>query len=143
MADTVGTGSSLGDIGDPAYDIKRYVKRLLIERHGIRAALESPGGSIILAAASLDLDALKTYSSVIGNDWHLDLIEAEHMVNELPDEQRIALLAWCDGMSPQDAAVYVSRRTGSRKSTDPHAAYKRIDRAAAKVAEGVGDETLP
>ncbi len=143
MADTTGPGQGLDEVTDPAYDVKRFVKRLLIERHGIRAAIESPGGSIILAASSLDLDALKTYSSVIGNDWHLDLIEAERLVNELPREQRIALLAWCDGMSPQDAAVYVSKRTGSRKSTDPHAAYKRIDRAAGKVAEGMGDETLP
>lgn len=143
MADTTGPGQGLEDVTDPTYDVKRYVKRLLIERHGIRAAIESPGGSIILAAASLDLDALKTYSSVIGNDWHLDLIEAEQLVNELPVEQRLALLAWCDGMSPQDAAIYVSKRTGSRKSTDAHAAYKRIDRAAEKVAEGISDETLP
>lgn len=143
MADTTGPGQGLEDVRDPAYDIKRYVKRLLIERHGIRAALESPGGSIILAATSLDLDALKTYSSVIGNDSHLDLIEAEQRVNQLPVEQRIALLAWCDGMTPQDAALYVNKRTGKHKSTEPHNAYKRIDRAAERVAEGMDDETLP
>jgi len=139
VADTHGASNSapIGEPLDPSYDLAKYVKRLMVERHAIRAALESPGGSIILAGTSTDLDALRTYSSVIGNDSHLDLIEAESAVNQLSVEQRMALLAWCDGMSPQQAALYVSRKTGSRKSTEGHAAYKRIDRAARRAAEGM------
>lgn len=91
-----------------------YLKRLLIERHGIRAALENPGGSVITSAVrKVETDSQNPYSPVIGNDFHLDLLDAESEVNTLDAIERARLLAWCDGLSAQVAAEFASVRPGS------------------------------
>lgn len=91
-----------------------YLKRLLIERHAIRAKLENPGGSIIVsptrkAETTIGVD----YSAVIGNDAHLDLLDAEVEVNRLPVDERIRLLVWCDSLSPESAASFLSVPPGA------------------------------
>jgi len=120
-----------------------YLKKLLIERHAIRAALEHPGGSIITAgpAQAADVNELPSYSGVIGNDYHLDLIEAEKVVNKLEARDRIELLAWCDGLSPSEASQWANIKGGKVRSSQPKRAGNRIHENAAVVArEAQGDE---
>jgi hypothetical protein len=112
------------------------LKKLLIERHAIRAALEHPGGSIITAgpAQAADAENLPSYSSVVGNDFHLDLLEAEREVNILQPRDRIELLSWCDGLSPSEAAQWANLRGGKIRSIQPKTASNRIHGNAAIVA---------
>lgn len=121
------------------YWTSHYLKKLLIERHSIRAAIENPGGSIITmgAAQAADADQLPSYSSVIGNDVHLDLLEAEQEVNTMELRDRIELLAWCDGLSPKEAAQWANLKGGKVKSNKPKSARQRIDRNVTKVAAKV------
>lgn len=116
-----------------------YLKKLLIERHNIRAAIENPGGSIITggAAQAADADQLPSYSSELGNAAHLDLLEAEREVKTLDIRDRIELLAWCDGLTPKQAADWANIRGGRIRSNHAKAARSRIDRNAAKVAAKV------
>ena len=111
---------------DPELPVTRrsadYFVRLLVERHGIRAALENPGGSVILTnvASKTETEASQHYSSMLGNDIHLDLIEAEKIVSELPGDQRKALLDWVDGLSSRQTAMYASvkpRAIRARRAT--------------------------
>lgn len=122
-----------------AYWTTHFLKKLLIERHAIRAALEHPGGSVITSGSAQAADAanLPSYSSVIGNDFHLDLLEAEKEVNTLALRDRIELLAWCDGLSPREAATWANLRGGKLRSTKPSAVYSRVEDNMHKVAEGV------
>lgn len=95
-----------------------YLKRLLIERHAIRAKLENPGGSVIVSSVrKAETEAVTEYSSVIGNDYHLDLLDAEMVVNGLPAVERVRLLLWCDGLNARDAAQFASARPGAIKAT--------------------------
>lgn len=111
-----------------------YVKRLLIERHAIREAITNPGGSIIVnQARKAELDALTEYSSIIGNDWHLDLLDAEEAIEVLEPEAREALLLWCDGLSASEAARFYS--TKKRKSISKDAVKMRVNRATEKLVE--------
>ena len=103
-----------------------YLRRLLIERHVIRARLVNPGGSVILFGVAASVEQPNDYSAVVGNDFHLDLIEAEQVVSELPVEQQRALLAWADGLSSKQAAEYLGVR--------PSALRKRRSRAMDTVA---------
>lgn len=114
-----------------------YLKKLLIERHNIRAAIENPGGSIITggAAQAADADQLPSYSSEMGNTAHLDLLEAEREVRTLEARDRMELLAWCDGLSPKQAANWANIRGGRVRSIRPDAARKRLRRHAEVVAE--------
>lgn len=91
-----------------------YVRRLLLERHHIRAKLENPGGSVILTQAALpDFErGGMEYSSEIGNSFHLDLMEVEAQLAELPKGQVDALLSHIDGMSSQQAAYYLGAKGG-------------------------------
>lgn len=118
------------------YWTTHYLKKLLIERHAIRAALEHPGGSIITAgpAQAADVNELPSYSGVIGNDYHLDLIEAESVVNSLEVRDRIELLAWCDGLSPREAAQWANIKGGKVRSSQPKRAGNRIHENVAVVA---------
>lgn len=118
------------------YWTTHYLKKLLIERHAIRAALEHPGGSIITAgpAQAADVNELPSYSGVIGNDYHLDLIEAEGVVNTLEVRDRIELLAWCDGLSPSEASQWANIRGGKVRSSQPKRAGNRIHENVAVVA---------
>lgn len=109
-----------------------YLKRLLIERHAIRAKLENPGGSVIVSSArKAETDATTDYSAVIGNDYHLDLLDAELVVNELPVLERLRLLLWCDGLNPTEAAQFASVR--------PAALRKSRERTSKKIVEQLND----
>lgn len=120
-----------------AYWSTDYMKKLLIERHGIRAALENPGGSVIitLSASAADVNEVASYSSVIGNDFHLDLLEAEREVNELAIRDRIELLAWCDGLNPSQAAQWANEKGGRIRTVGKEASRKRVQRAIVAVTE--------
>lgn len=124
------------------YWTSHYLKKLLIERHAIRAALEHPGGSVITAgpARAADAEALPSYSTVIGNDFHLDLLQAEKEVGGLQKRDRIELLAWCDGLSPKEAAQWANISGGKIRSRHPKAVYARVESNLAKVAGRVQDE---
>src|SRR6266568_3303500 len=88
-----------------------YLKRLLIDRHYIRARIDNPGGSVIMGAAQrVELEATNQYSTVLGNDYHLDLLEAEKTLSELPGDEQFRLLRWCDSLPPQIAAEFASVR---------------------------------
>lgn len=115
-----------------------YVRRLLIERHHILAALINTGGSIILRGTAATTEQVMTYSSVVDNDFHLDLIEAMDFVRSLPADQRVALLAWADGLSSQQAADWFHVK--------PSALRMRRKRGVERVAEemsGVPEEPKP
>lgn len=90
-----------------------YLRRLLIERHYIRAALENPGGSVILTGTAASVEQTTAYSSVVGNDFHLDLLRAEEVIKTLPGDQRAALLTWADGLSARQAADFMNVRPGA------------------------------
>jgi len=114
-----------------------YLKRLLIERHAIRAALENPGGSIIIQQArKAELDALTEYSSVIGNDWHLDLLDALDAISQLSPEQQELLLLWCDGLTATQAAQFYST---ARRNITPAAVKMRVNRTVAKTVEELNE----
>lgn len=114
-----------------------YLKTLLIERHNIRAALENPGGSIITGgvAQAADADQLPSYSSEVGNTSHLDLLEAEAEVLQMDKRDRIELLAWCDGLTPKQAADWANIKGGRIRSNSQAASRKRINRNIHAVAE--------
>jgi DNA-directed RNA polymerase specialized sigma24 family protein len=110
-----------------------YLKRLLIERHAIRAKLENPGGSVIVSSTrKAETEAVTEYSHVIGNDYHLDLLDAEKVVNGLPSPERVRLLLWCDGLSPTEAAQFASVR--------PAALRKSRERTTKKIVEKLNEE---
>lgn len=119
------------DVRDPeaVHWTSPYLKRLIIERFAIRAALENPGGSLILGAAQrVDTDMSDEYSSMIGNGTHLDLIDAESvLLGELNKDELRRFLIWCDGLPPNAAAEF--------RSTKPGTIRKRGQRAAEKVVE--------
>lgn len=87
-----------------------YMRRLLVEAPYIRAKLENPGGSIIQTGVTADTEALNEYSSQIGSSFHLDLIETELHLSDLPTDQQQALLAWAAGVSAKQAALYYSAK---------------------------------
>lgn len=124
------------------YRTNEYIKKLLIERHAIRASLENPGGSIITAgpARAADADEVQSYSSVIGNDYHLDLLSAETEVNKLSLQDRIELLSWCDGLTPKQAAQWSNVQGNVKRSEGISAARKRTQRTITKIANGVQDD---
>ena len=128
MANVPSTSRSLADLlGDPPV-VKwttRYLKRLLIERSSIRARLENPGGSIILMAIE-QLDA-SPYAPTIGNDFHLDLIEAECEVNKLPLGDRMALLKWVHDLTPAQMQDYLQSRGRVSRRTDERKAQRKAD----------------
>jgi DNA-directed RNA polymerase specialized sigma24 family protein len=117
-----------------------YLKRLLIERHAIRAKLENPGGSVIVSSTrKAETEAVTEYSHVIGNDYHLDLLDAEKVVNGLPSPERVRLLLWCDGLSPTEAAQFASVKPGSLKRAAQSMARKAtLDKAVEKLNEEDG-----
>lgn len=120
-----------------------YLKRLLIERHAIRAKLENPGGSVIISSTrKAETEAITEYSSVIGNDYHLDLLDAEKVVNGLPVVERSRLLLWCDGLNPREAAEFASVRPGSLKRPATAMARARtLTKAIEKLNEGTGTDS--
>ena len=83
-----------------------YLRKLLVERPRIRAKLENPGGSLILTGVSAMTDQSNEYSPQIGSSSHLDLIEMELHLQELPVDQQQALMDWALGISAQQAAYF-------------------------------------
>ena len=129
MATVPRANRSLAELlGDPPVVrwTTRYLKRLLIERSAIRARLENPGGSIILMATE-QLDA-SPFTPVVGNDFHLDLIEAEEELNKLPVSDRYAILDWVQSLTPAQVEEYIdSRGPVKRRSVQRQAERKAAD----------------
>lgn len=136
MAVVPRTGRSLAELlGDPPVVrwTTRYLKRLLIERSAIRARLENPGGSIILMASE-QLDQ-SPFTPVMGNDFHLDLIEAEEVINELPLADRIAILDWVHSLTPAQAEEYLAVRGPVKRRS----IQRQAERKAEVVVETLND----
>jgi hypothetical protein len=87
-----------------------YMRKLLIERPYIRAKLENPGGSVILTGVAADTERQDEYSTQIGSGFHLDLIETEIHLQELPADQLGALIVWANGLSAKQAAMYFAAK---------------------------------
>lgn len=91
----------------------RYMRRLFADRDYIRSAILNPGGSVILTGVSRDLEGADEYSSQLGNDYHLDLLQAElEITNNCPlhqdqpeftPKQIAVLLEWAGGLSQEEA----------------------------------------
>jgi len=110
-----------------------YLRRLLIEAPYIRARLENQGGSVILTGVAADTERVNSdYSSQIGSGFHLDLIEAELALRELPVEQQEALVAWASGVSAKEAALY--------SSVHGTVLRKRRERGIKAITEKMNDE---
>lgn len=89
-----------------------YLRRLIAERPYIRAALYNHGGSIITHGVSLDLEGQDVYTSQIGNDFHLDLVEAEEIIlTDMSKQQRDTLIDWADGINEKMAADLMRLKT--------------------------------
>jgi hypothetical protein len=111
-----------------------YLRRLLIESPYIRAKLTNPGGSIIMASVAADTDRVnQDYSSQIGSGFHLDLIEAEVIFRELPEDQQQALLAWAAGVSSKEAAMYSNVKGNVHR--------KRVERGLTALTDKMNDGT--
>lgn len=124
----------------------RYMRRLFADRDYIRAAILNPGGSVILTGVSRDLEGTDEYSSQVGNDYHLDLIQAEvEITNNCPHEdhqdlprftakQIAVLMEWAGGLSQEEA-----ERSGLLSQT-PGALRRYRHYTIAKVTDRMTDE---
>lgn len=102
----------------------RYLRRLIIESPYIRARLHNPGGSILLMPTS-DPGQVQ-YSGAIGNDAHLDLIEAEQVLGEdFSRGEQDTIMQWALGFTSAQAAEY--------STVKPSAIRKRRERAIEKL----------
>lgn len=141
--DTAGsTGSArLGDDPDAIEYTTEYVRRLLAEAVFIYAAIENPGGSVILTNSGLiDADRTYEYSSRIGNPFHLDLIDLmQKMDTELSKGERDSLIAWASGLTQKQAAIYL-QATGSTKLLKGDAIRKRRERGIKDLTESFNEE---
>lgn len=118
----------------------RYMRRLFADRDYIRAAIMNPGGSVILTGVSRDLEGADEYSSQLGNDYHLDLIQAElEITNNCPHHQdapkftakQIAvILNWAGGLSQEEAerSGLLSQSPGALRRYRSHTVGKVTDR---------------
>lgn len=122
----------------------RYMRRLFADRDYIRSAILNPGGSVILTGVSRDLEGSDEYSSQVGNDYHLDLIQAElEITNNCPhhaDEPRFTakqiavILEWAGGLSQEEA-----ERSGLL-SQSPGALRRYRHYTVSKVTDRMTDE---
>lgn len=85
-----------------------YFIRLLIERHAIRSALLAPAAVLLRGTLATTEEVNHKYPTEIGNTVHLDLLDAEAIVNRLPLDQRRALMEWVDGMNSAESARFAS-----------------------------------
>lgn len=109
-----------------------YMRKLLIEAPYIRAKLENPGGSVILTGVAADTERTDEYSSHIGSSFHLDLIETEMHLHDLPIDQQQALLQWASGLSAKQAALYFNvKGTVQRKRRE-----RGVDSLTKKMNDG-------
>lgn len=116
-----------------------YVRKLIVERHHIRAALTNPGGSVILTASALvDADRSEAYTSSIGSVFHHDLIETEAMLKELVESKTIskdelaALMMWFDSLDSLQASQFLSAK--------PATVRKRQSRGLGKLVKALNGE---
>ena len=107
-----------------------YFRKLLIERPYIRAALENPGGSIILLTHN-NVEQ-QHVSTICGNEAHLDLMEAEDVLRAMPKEQAKVLLRWSSGLTTEQAA--------SLQGITKAALRKRRSRAVREAVKAMSDD---
>jgi hypothetical protein len=114
-----------------------YLRRLIAERDYIRSALTNHGGSIITRGVSLDLEGQDQYTSQIGNDYHLDLVNAEEIiVDDMSTEQRDTLMQWAQGIDERTANE-LARSTAAPKSRVVHMRRKRaIEKLTERMSDG-------
>lgn len=106
----------------------RYLKRLLIERPKIRAKLENPGGSVILGATTAAHTMTgPQYSSSVGNDFHLDLIEAESQYAGLSRGDQLALARWADSLPERIEDEFRDTKPGAIRVRQMRAAQRLVD----------------
>jgi hypothetical protein len=120
-------------------DLTRYLRRLIIERPYIRARLENPGGSILLMPTS-NPDQV-SYGAAIGNDAHLDLIEADMVLErEFSQGERDTFEQWAAGFTSEQAADYNRVKSGPiiRKRRQ-RVLDKMEDRLGQSFLGGTGD----
>lgn len=112
-----------------------YLRRLIAERPYIRAALYNHGGSIITHGVSLDLEGQDVYTSQIGNDFHLDLVEAEEIIlTDMSAQQRDTLIDWAEGINEKMAADLMRLKT--------RVLHMRRKRAVDRLQERMNDGQL-
>jgi hypothetical protein len=116
-----------------------YVRRLLVERHHIYAKVLNPGGSIILTStARVDDERPEEYASTIGSLFHVELMDLDASIKKAVWEKRIskdelaAMLSWVDGMTSQQAAVYLH-------ATGAAAIRQRRSRGITKLTETMNE----
>lgn len=90
----------------------RYMRRLLADRDHIREAIMNPGGSVIITGVDRFVEGTDEYSSQLGNDYHLDLIQAELEITnrcaqcahlpQFTDKQRESILDWGRSVAPEE-----------------------------------------
>lgn len=123
-----------------------YLRKLLIERPKIRAKLENAGGSLILTGTAASTENGQDYSSQIGSGPHLDLIEMEMHLQELPEDQRNALIAWAEGVTPQEAAMYFSAKGSvlrKRRQRGVEALTEKMNNGEGRSANDTGRDSRP
>jgi hypothetical protein len=142
MVDADSTSSTrLGDDPDAILYTTDYVRKLLAEAVYVYAAIENQGGSIILNASGIiDSERPVGYSSRIGNSFHLDIIDLRKMMDtHLSKGERDSLIAWANGLTAREAAIYLSA-TGSPKLLKESAVRKRRERGVTAITEGFNDK---
>ncbi len=104
----------LGDDPDVIKYTTEYVRRLLAEAAYVYAAIENQGGSVILTNTGLvNSDRTFDYSSQIGNQFHLDLIELQQLMDTVCSKgEKDALIAWANGLTQSQAAIYLQSTGG-------------------------------
>lgn len=91
------------------------MRRLIADRDYIRSAVLNPGGSVVLTGVTRYLEGTDEYSSQLGNDYHLDLLQAEvEITNNCPlhrdepqftSKQIAVLLDWANALSEEEAKL--------------------------------------
>jgi hypothetical protein len=139
LADISSTrGTSLEDPEVINYT-NNYVRRLLAEAVYVYAKLYNPGGSVILTSTGLiDADRTYEYTSMIGNPFHLDLIELMEKMGCLSKKEQEALWAWAEGLTPAQAAQYLHSRGSVTIKAD--ALRKRRERGIHTLTESFNEE---
>lgn len=121
----------------------RYMRRLIADRDHIRSAILNPGGSVILTGVTRYLEGTDEYSSQVGNDYHLDLLQAEmEITNNCPlhsDEPKFTakqiavLMEWANHLSDEEAEI------SGLKTQNPGALRRYRHHSVAKVTKRMTD----
>lgn len=120
------------------------MRRLFADRDFIRAAVLNPGGSVILTGTDRSIESANDYSAQIGNDYHLDLLQAELEITnncewcadepKFTDKQIEVLLAWAAYLDQEemDRSGLSSLNGGALRRRRQHAVHK----VAARMTNG-------